>query len=175
MVLGAFRGRVRIVRGRGRLAAVVALGACAARAKPPELNPDGVAGFSYVRGDALDFVHSRRVCLRGQDLDVRRDLTQEIVGAVQSGCLPFRNRCDGDGDMIEVEYQSLYSTCTHCPAPYRGPKFGFAQLTSVRGGRTRGVAAWSDTRGGEPVTVARRFGEALCGFLKSAGFRDTVE
>jgi len=150
---------------RSLVVAVVLTIGCA-HAGPLEVRqPEGQRGFSLEKGAWADFRDTTRVCISATDTDLGLDLVPTVSAAIQTRVPGVRSNCGSPFDGIRVEYHSSYSACTHCPAPYRGPRFGFGFLWRDQQGHRIALALWVDTHGGTPAQVAEAFAEDLATFV----------
>jgi hypothetical protein len=150
---------------RFALTAVVITFGCAHVSTVDRRDPEGQRGFAIEKGGWADFRGASRVCIDGKDEDTGLQLADLIVGVVRTQKPAFLSECSEAISGLRVEYVSRYSACTHCPPPYRGPRFGFASIWRVEGGRHTSLASWVDTHGGTARQVAEYFAADLAVFL----------
>lgn len=133
---------------------------------PPDVrSTGGQRGFSLESGAWADFRQARRLCLTARDSDLQLDLRRSLKAAIRRALPDVTVACDLPFDGIRVEYTSSYSVCTHCPEPYRGPRFGFGFLWRETAGRRSALALWVDANGGTPDEVVTAFAEDVAVFL----------
>ena len=107
------------------------------------------------------------LCLEARDHDSVSSVFPTIL-AVLKERIPLLALDCRDHAAARVEYHASYSGCTHCPPPYRGPRWGFALVWwPQRDGGGGPQAVWTDTYGGSPEEVASHFAEDLASFLNN--------
>ena len=149
------------------MAAGIALlvSACAHAKTGDTRTPYGHKSLTLERGQAEDFRAVSAVCVTGQDVPAKRDMTAVITSALRERASQVSLDCREPFSGLRVEYQGTSSGCTHCPPSYKGPRFGFGFLWREISGTRRALAVWTDTYGGRPEEVALYFAADLVSFL----------
>jgi hypothetical protein len=124
----------------------------------------GRRGFRLDQGRVEDFARVSSLCLTARDHDSDPSVLPTILAVLKR--IPLLDLDCHDQAAARVEYHASYSGCTHCPPPYRGPRFGFALVWwPQRDGGGGPQAVWTDTYGGSPEEVASHFAEDLASLL----------
>lgn len=145
--------------------------AAAARsaARPPTLTESALGTapllqrFEFSTGSLCDFREIPRVCLDAKDVTKGR-IGRAMVEGLRGHSIAASENCDAF-DGIVVRYRADWALQTHGNS--RGPRYAFAEVRrEQRGKGTLALATWSDSDGGEPDAVAKRFDRDLAEFFR---------
>jgi hypothetical protein len=140
---------------------------CAHAHKLDVRGPDGERSFKIVKGEPGDFAGVTRVCVDGFDADSKFDVKKRILTVLSERAPHLTLDCGRpSAGLLQVTYQSGYSSITHSPPPFLGPRFGVGILRRPAGnGEVQAEAEWMDTYGGTAEELTTYFANDLVAFL----------
>jgi hypothetical protein len=145
--------------GSWRVVAAAALTVCvAAAARGQEIRVES--------GSLSAFKGVSRYSFWAADADSHQDLGPVLMGHIQAA-VPGATSCLEDDSLhVSVQYQSALSACTHCAAPYKGPRFVFAIAQVRTDCDIKAEVTWVSTTGGSVDELAAQFADQLLGWYR---------